>query len=75
MVEKTFSHKTTGRHNLLMNSLPNLEDKYENIRVGKYADDIALWLKPSICRKKTGNTEDQTRTEVHILPVCIMKNW
>ena len=37
---------------LLMNSLPNLEDKYPEIKVGKYADDIALWLKPSICSKK-----------------------
>ena len=36
---------------ILMNSLPDLEEKYKEIKVGKYADDIAIWLKPSVCTK------------------------
>ena len=27
---------------ILMNSLPDLEEKYKEIKVGKYADDIAI---------------------------------
>ena len=37
---------------ILMNSLPDLEEKYKEINVGKYADDITIWLKPSICTKR-----------------------
>ena len=41
--------------NILINSLPDLQTNNPNVEVGKYADDIAIWLKPQVCRNRRKN--------------------
>ena len=40
--------------NILMNSLPDIKANHPHVEIGTYADDIAIWLKPEICRSKKG---------------------
>ena len=56
--------------NLLINSLPNIQDNNPNVEVGAYADDVALWLKPQICKRKGKN---KIRTEQNISKKTIEK--
>ena len=38
--------------NVLINRIGDLEKKYVNIKLGQFADDTAVWVKPEACPKK-----------------------
>ena len=50
--------------NILMNALPDIKINNPHVEIGTYADDIAIWLKPEICRSKKKRRRNHNQQDI-----------